>query len=41
MKKKKTPQNPVCQVRMDKEDAVYIYNETLFSQNKGENPIIF
>ena len=41
MKKKKNPQNPVCQVRMDKEDAVYIYNEILFSQNKGENPIIF
>ena len=41
MKKKNNPQNPVCQVRMDKENEVYIHNEILFSQNKGENRIIF
>ena len=36
-KKKRTN----CQLRMDKEDVVYIHNEILFSQNKGENPVIF
>lgn len=40
-KKKQKTQNPFGQLSMDKEDVVYIHNEILFSQNKGENPIIF
>ena len=34
-KKKRTN----CQIRM--EDVMYVHNEILFSQNKGENSVIF
>ena len=35
MKKKRTN----CQLGM--EDVMYVHNEILFSQNKGENSVIF